>query len=187
MTTPAESFIAVFATAIIILVAAVLFGRHPRQLLEAPKIERLHVASRVDDTPIDHTHVPNRNSRAIVGRDHDLNQAAAFTAPEPKRLSFRVNDIPIDHTDELDPTLRSIVEQDSVLREAAATIACRSLTPQNSQFACATVSISTSLFGDDLCNRLHSAGKDQPYTYSYTCKFDGITPLYDAESSADVE
>ncbi|KLU88157.1 hypothetical protein MAPG_07144 [Magnaporthiopsis poae ATCC 64411] len=187
MITPAESFIAVFATAIIILVTAVLFGRHPRQLLEAPKTDRLHVTSRADDTPIDHAHIPNRNSRVIAGRDHDLSQTAAFTAPEPKRLAFRVNDIPIDHTDVLDLTLRSIVEQDSVLRGTAATITCRSLAPQDDQFACATVSISTSLTGDDLCNRLHKAGKEQPYTYSYTCKFDGITPLYDAKSGADVD
>ncbi|KAL8294757.1 hypothetical protein RB600_000626 [Gaeumannomyces tritici] len=108
-------------------------------------------------------------------------------APKPKCLAFRVNDIPIDHTDELDLTLRSIAEQDPVLRGAAATIACRSLAPQNNQFGCATVSISTSLSGDNLCDRLHKAGKDQPYTYSYTCKFDGITPLYEGKSGADVD
>ncbi|KAL8307083.1 hypothetical protein RB593_005802 [Gaeumannomyces tritici] len=106
-------------------------------------------------------------------------------APKPKCLAFRVNNIPIDHADALDLTLRFIADKDPVLRGAAATMVRRSLASQDKQFVCATVSITTSLSGDELSEQLRRAGKDHPY--SYTCKFDGITPLYEGESGADVD
>ncbi|KAL8382735.1 hypothetical protein RB595_006496 [Gaeumannomyces hyphopodioides] len=157
MTAPAKVFIAVSVTATIILATSILIGRHSKQPLEAPKTEIL--TSRVDQA-----------------------------APKPKILAFRVNDIPIDYTtDELVLALRSIAEQDPVLRRAAETLACRSLASQDNQFGCATVSITTSLSGDDLCDRMRKAGKGQSYAYRYTCKFDGITPLYESKSGADVD
>ncbi|OQE13144.1 hypothetical protein PENFLA_c053G03067 [Penicillium flavigenum] len=53
------------------------------------------------------------------------------------------------------------------------------------RFVYATVYITTPLSGEDLCARLHRSGKCYPY--SYTCKFDGITPLYEDEKGADVD
>ncbi|EJT70829.1 hypothetical protein GGTG_11852 [Gaeumannomyces tritici R3-111a-1] len=148
MTIPAELFLAVFATAMIILVTAILFGRHPRQPLEVPKAEEL--TFRVDNIPIDHAHILNRNSRAIAGWDPNLNQAAIFTAPKPKSLAFRVNNIPIDHADELDLTLRFIAGQDPTLQGAAAIIVYRFLAPQDKQFGFVTVLITTLLFKNEL-------------------------------------
>ncbi|KAL8365058.1 hypothetical protein RB595_004057 [Gaeumannomyces hyphopodioides] len=128
-----------------------------------PKPKRPRLTSRVDDTPIDPP-----------------------TVPKPKSLAFRVNNIPIDHTGELvNHDLKSMAEQDPMLREAAASINCRSLAPQNKEFSCATVSITTSLSGDELSAQLRQADRD--LRYSYTCKFDGITPLYDGKDGADVD
>jgi hypothetical protein len=106
-------------------------------------------------------------------------------APKPKSLTFRIDDIPIEHTKELVRNLRSVAEHDPVLREAVATIVHHSVAPKYKRFVCATVSITTPLSGQDLCARLHRSGKCYPY--SYTCKFDGITPLYVDEKGADVE
>ncbi|EPS29040.1 hypothetical protein PDE_03987 [Penicillium oxalicum 114-2] len=60
-----------------------------------------------------------------------------------------------------------------------------SLTPRDKRFLCATVSITTPLSGEDLCARLRRTGTCYPY--SYTCRFDGITPLYENESGGDVD
>ncbi|KND92361.1 Vegetative incompatibility protein HET-E-1 [Tolypocladium ophioglossoides CBS 100239] len=105
------------------------------------------------------------------------------SAPRPKSVTFRIDDIPIGHTDELDRNLISIVDKDLALRGVALTI--RSLAPYGQDSLCATVSITTTLFGDVLSTQLHQAGKTQPYRY--TCKFRGITPLYDAKSNAHVD
>ncbi|KAJ6033774.1 hypothetical protein N7444_011545 [Penicillium canescens] len=106
-------------------------------------------------------------------------------APKPKSLTFRIDDIPIDHTKELVRNIRSVAKHDPVLRGAAATIVHHSVAPKDKRFICATVSITTPLSGEDLCARLHRSGKCYPY--SYTCKFDGITPLYEDEKGADID
>lgn len=106
-------------------------------------------------------------------------------APKPRRLSFRVDNIPIQDANKLDRNLRSFAEHNPDLQRAFTTMSCHSLTPRDKHFVCATVSITTPLSEADLCTRLYRTGKC--YLYSYTCKFDGITPLYEGESGADVE
>ena len=105
--------------------------------------------------------------------------------PKPKRLTFRVDNIPINGSNELDHNIRCIAEQEPDLQRAVSTMAQHSLTPRDKHSLCATVSITTVLSGEDLCTRLHRAGNCYPY--SYTCRFDGITPLYDDRNGADVE
>jgi hypothetical protein len=107
--------------------------------------------------------------------------------PRPKSLSFRIDDIPTDHTDQLVENLRSLAEQDPDLRRALSTKFRHTLTPKDKRFICATVSITTTLSGEEVCARLHRSGDLQGYKYSYTCVFDGITPLYEHEDGADVE
>lgn len=105
--------------------------------------------------------------------------------PNPKSLTFRVDGIPVNHADELLRNLKTLAEQDPDLRGAAATMAQRSLTPRDKLSACATISVTTTLSGGDLCARLQRSGKGYPY--SYTCEFGGITPLYEDKNGADVE
>ncbi|KAJ5900022.1 hypothetical protein N7495_004766 [Penicillium taxi] len=105
--------------------------------------------------------------------------------PKPKRLTFRVDNIPINDTKELEHNIKSFAEQDPDLQRAVATIICHRLTPRDKHFFCATVSITTSLSGENLCARLSRTSKCYPYTF--TCRFDGITPLYEGESGADVD
>lgn len=107
--------------------------------------------------------------------------------PRPKSLNFRIDDIPIDHKAQLVENLRSFAEQDPDLRRAISTIFRHTLTPKDKRFICATISITTTLSGEQICARLHRLGSLQGYKYSYTCVFDGITPLYEHENSADVE
>lgn len=104
-----------------------------------------------------------------------------------KSLAFRVNGIPIDHADKnkFESTLKSIAEQIPVLRDAADSIVCRSLARKDNRFSCATVSITTSLSADELSAQLNRFGGSPRYRYS--CKFYGITPLYDNKGDADVE
>ncbi|KAJ6102456.1 hypothetical protein N7486_004883 [Penicillium sp. IBT 16267x] len=104
---------------------------------------------------------------------------------KPKRLTFRVDNIPINETKELEHNIKSFAKQDPDLQRAVATIVCHRLTPRDKRFVCATVSITTSLSGEDLCARLRRTSKS--YLYSFTCRFDGITPLYEDESGADVD
>ncbi|KAJ5144591.1 ankyrin repeat-containing protein [Penicillium atrosanguineum] len=108
-------------------------------------------------------------------------------APRPKSLTFRVDDIPIDHQNKFIDNLKSVAEQDPDLRRAIATIARHTLTPKDKRFACATISISTTLTCEELCTRLSVAGNLKGYKYSYTCVFDGITPLYEHQNGADVD
>ncbi|KAJ5128266.1 ankyrin repeat-containing protein, partial [Penicillium atrosanguineum] len=108
-------------------------------------------------------------------------------APRPKSLTFRVDDIPIDHQNKFIDNLKSVAEQDPDLRRAIATITRHTLTPKDKRFACATISISTTLTGEELCTRLSVAGNLKGYKYSYTCVFDGITPLYEHQNGADVD
>ncbi|KAK1982091.1 ankyrin repeat-containing protein, partial [Colletotrichum cereale] len=105
--------------------------------------------------------------------------------PKPKSLTFRVDDIPIDHINDFGRRIRYIAEQDPVLSGVASAIVLRSLVPRDKRIGCATVSIVTHLSGDSLCMRLLQAGNGHPYTYS--CNFEGITPLYEAEGGADID
>lgn len=106
-------------------------------------------------------------------------------APKPKNLTFHIDDIPIDDTEKLVDNILSVVEQDPDLQEAVATMVHRSSAPMGKHFVCATFSITTPLSGDDLCTHLRQSGK--AYPYKYTCKFYGLTPLYDNGNGADVE
>jgi hypothetical protein len=102
-----------------------------------------------------------------------------------KCLTLRIDDIPADHTDILDRNLKSILEKVPDLRRDTDTIVRRSLVPYGKESLCATISIITSLSADDLSARLRRAGNGLPY--GYTCKFEGITPLYEDKNRADVE
>ena len=108
-------------------------------------------------------------------------------APRPKSLTIRVDDIPIDHEKKFIGNLKSVAGQDPVLERAVTTIVRHTLTPKDKRFACATISITTTLTGEELCARFNRAGSLKGYSYSYTCVFDGITPLYEHENGADVE
>ncbi|KAM5342890.1 hypothetical protein ACJ41O_013856 [Fusarium nematophilum] len=105
--------------------------------------------------------------------------------PTIKCLTLRIDDIPADQTDDLDRNVKSIIEQDPTLRAVAATPVRRSLAPKDKHSMCATISIRTSLSADDLSARLRRVGNGYPYRY--TCKFDGITPLYEDQNGADVD
>ncbi|KAK1579705.1 uncharacterized protein LY79DRAFT_652008, partial [Colletotrichum navitas] len=101
----------------------------------------------------------------------------------PKSLTFRVDDIPVEHVDDLDRNIQSIAERDADLHGAAFTR--RSLGHSDKEHVCATVTTTTTLSGKDLCSRLAQAGKDFPYSYS--CDFDGITPLYEDTNGVAVD
>ncbi|KAH7129663.1 ankyrin repeat-containing protein, partial [Dactylonectria estremocensis] len=168
MATVPKLFVAVFATASVVLVTAILIRRPPGQPLKPPKTESLTL--RIDDIPADHT--------------DNLDHAAL--APKDKRsLTLRIDDIPADHTDNLDRNLKSILEEVPGLRGDADTMARRSLVPRGNDSLCATISIITSLSADDLSAQLRRAENGHPY--SYTCKFEGITPLYEDKNGADVD
>ncbi|KAJ5887721.1 hypothetical protein N7495_007762 [Penicillium taxi] len=102
-----------------------------------------------------------------------------------KRLTFRVDNIPNSDTKELEHIIKSFAEQDPDLQRAVATMTCHRLTPRDKHFACATISITTLLSGEDLCARLGRSSKGSQYIF--TCRFDGITPLYEDENGADVD
>ncbi|KAK1977787.1 hypothetical protein LZ30DRAFT_730850, partial [Colletotrichum cereale] len=111
---------------------------------------------------------------------------AVVKPPRPsKSLTFRVDDIPVDHADDLDRNLRSIAERNGDLCGAATSFVRRSLEHTGKTNMCATVTATTVLSGKELCWRLARAGKDFPYSYS--CDFDGITPLYEDINGAAVD
>ncbi|WYZ38338.1 hypothetical protein EsH8_III_000252 [Colletotrichum jinshuiense] len=110
---------------------------------------------------------------------------AAKTLKHPKSLTFRIDDIPVSHVDKLDRNIQSIAELDSVLRDAAASFVRRSMAPKDSSFVCATFSATTHLSGNELCAQLLRAGTNYPYSYS--CDFDGITPLFEDSNGAAVD
>ncbi|KAJ4137869.1 hypothetical protein NW754_001514 [Fusarium falciforme] len=105
--------------------------------------------------------------------------------PTTKYLTLRIDEIPADQTDDLDRNLKAITEQDPTLRAVAATPVGRSLAPKDKHSVCATVSIRTSLSADNLSARLRRVGNG--YLYRYTSKFDGVTPLYEDQNSAEVD
>ena len=113
-------------------------------------------------------------------------EAPQNPAPQPpKDIVFRVDEIPPSDQYELDENIRSVVEQDTVLGEVVDTLFRRSLAPYG-DYLCATFSITTSLLPENLVKQLGQASK-RKHDYKYTCKFLGITPLYDAQGDAEVE
>ncbi|GJC78574.1 protein SERAC1 [Colletotrichum liriopes] len=106
--------------------------------------------------------------------------------PNPRKsLTFRVDDIPVAHIDDLDRNLQSVAELDADLCDDAASFERRSLGHKDKAFVCATVVATTHLSGKELCTRLFRAGKGFPYSYS--CDFDGITPLFEDSNGAAVD
>ncbi|GKT93566.1 ankyrin repeat-containing protein [Colletotrichum tofieldiae] len=106
--------------------------------------------------------------------------------PNPRKsLTFRVDDIPVGHIDDLDRNLQSVAELDADLRDDAASFERRSLGHKDKAFVCATVVATTHLSGKELCARLVRAGKG--FRYSYSCDFDGITPLFEDSNGAAVD
>ncbi|KAK2055217.1 hypothetical protein LY76DRAFT_520869, partial [Colletotrichum caudatum] len=107
--------------------------------------------------------------------------------PEPpksgKSLTFRVDDIPVEHSHHLDRNLQLIAERNAHLCGTA--FDRRSLVRSDKEHMCATVTVTTALSGKDLRSRLTQAGKGFPYSYS--CDFDGITPLYEDFDGAAVD
>ncbi|KAI6623871.1 hypothetical protein MCOR14_009448 [Pyricularia oryzae] len=177
MTAPAELFMTVVATAVIILGTAIVFGRHFRPY-QQPRLPE-------PTTPEPKTPEPKTPEPKTPEPKAPEPKTPEPKAPEPKSLTFRVNGIPIDHADKFEATLKSITEQIPVLRKATDSIICRSLARKNNGFSCATVSITTSLPADELSARLNRFGGSP--RYSYSCKFYGITPLYDGKDDADVD
>ncbi|GKT61443.1 LOW QUALITY PROTEIN: ankyrin repeat-containing protein [Colletotrichum tofieldiae] len=106
--------------------------------------------------------------------------------PNPRKsLTFRVDDIPVDHIGDLDRNLQSVAELDADLRDDAASFERRSLGHKDKAFVCATIVATTHLSGKELCTRLFRAGKG--FRYSYSCDFDGITPLFEDSNGAAVD
>ncbi|KAK2681977.1 Alpha/beta hydrolase fold-1 [Fusarium oxysporum f. sp. vasinfectum] len=182
MATVPELFVAVFATASVVLVTAILICRSPGQPLKPPKTESL---TPIDDIPADHTDNLDWNPKSIIEHHPVLRRDAALAPKDKKSLTLRINDIPADHTDNLDRNLKSILEEVPDLQGDADTMVRRSLVPHGNDSLCATISIITSLSADDLSAQLRRAGNGYPY--NYTCKFEGITPLYEDKNGADVD
>ncbi|RBA17497.1 hypothetical protein FPRO05_11212 [Fusarium proliferatum] len=159
MATVPELFVAIFATASIILLATIL-QRSLRQPLKSPATQT--PTRRVDDT------------------------LAETSAPKTKKsLTLRIDEIPAGHVDNLDRNLKSILDKILDLQGDANPMICRSLVSHGKDSLCATVSIKTSLPADDLSAQLRRATNSYPY--NYTCKFEGITPLYEDQNGADVD
>ncbi|KAF9772370.1 hypothetical protein IL306_009926 [Fusarium sp. DS 682] len=146
MATVPELFVAVFATASVVLLATILHHRSLRQPLKP----------------------------------------AETSAPKTKKsLTLRIDEIPADHIDNLDRNLKSILGKILDLRGDAKPMACRSLVSHGKDSLCATISINTLLSADDLSAQLYQAGQAHPY--KYTCKFKGVTPLYEDKNGADID
>ncbi|KAI5460797.1 hypothetical protein BGZ63DRAFT_445709 [Mariannaea sp. PMI_226] len=100
-----------------------------------------------------------------------------------RSLILRVNGISTSDVIDLEENLKAIAEQDEVLSKAISAICCRSLVSRSDHLACATVSFTTTLAAQELAIRLGQAGMRD---YSYSCDFEGITPLYNG-IDADVD
>ncbi|CAG9939384.1 unnamed protein product [Clonostachys rosea f. rosea IK726] len=102
-----------------------------------------------------------------------------------KSLTLRVDDIPADHIHILNHNLKSIFEENPNLQGDADKVVLRSLVRHSNDGFCATISTITSLSADDLSAQLGRAGNG--HRYSFTCKFEGITPLHEDENGVDVD
>ncbi|GKT46206.1 uncharacterized protein ColSpa_06387 [Colletotrichum spaethianum] len=122
---------------------------------------------------------------AVSRRPAPTAQSAAKKPKPSKSLTFRVDDIPIEHAENFDRNLQSVAELDESLRGAAVPFVRRSLERKDQAFMCATVLTTTRLSGKELCTRLSQASKD--YHYSYSCDFDGITPMFEDVNGVAVD
>ncbi|RYP62421.1 hypothetical protein DL769_007310 [Monosporascus sp. CRB-8-3] len=103
-----------------------------------------------------------------------------------RHLTLRIDEVPSDTSREvLENDLRSIAKRDSGLQDAINALSQLTLVRRNKHIACATASFRTSIPEDELIERLRRASEGQPYKYD--CKFYGITPLYEDETSAQVD
>ncbi|KAH6989837.1 hypothetical protein EDB80DRAFT_162160 [Ilyonectria destructans] len=141
MATVSKLLVVVFATASVVLVTAILIGRHHGQPLKPPKPE--NTAPRIDDIPADHTDNLDHNPKSIVKQDPVLRRDAALAPKHKRSLTLRMDDIPADQTDNLDRNLKSILEEVPGLRGDADTMVRRSLVPHGNDSLCATISIIT--------------------------------------------
>ncbi|CAH0052035.1 unnamed protein product [Clonostachys rhizophaga] len=100
--------------------------------------------------------------------------------------TLRVDDIPTNESGVLASNLQTIIDQDQALKNAVPTpICCNSITPRDDRSSCATVSITSALSAEELCILLEKALTKHSYTFS--CTFDDITPLYEDPSRVDVD
>ncbi|PMB67555.1 Ankyrin repeat domain-containing protein 50 [Beauveria bassiana] len=160
MATVPELLVAVFATASVVLLATILHQRSLSQPLKSPAAQTL--TRGVDDNP------------------------AETSAPKTKKsLTLRIDEIPADHANNLNRNLKSILGKIQDLRGETNSMVCRSLVSYGKDYLCATISINTSLFADDLSAQLCHAGQAHPY--KYTCKFQGVTPLFEDKNGADID
>ncbi|VUC37866.1 unnamed protein product [Clonostachys rosea] len=106
--------------------------------------------------------------------------------PPFETWTLRVDDIPTSESGAFASNLQSNIDQDRKLKDAVPTpIDCNSITPRDDRSSCATVSITSSLSAEELCTLLERALGKHPYTFS--CTFDGITPLYEDPSRVDID
>ncbi|KAJ9133696.1 Vegetative incompatibility protein HET-E-1 [Pleurostoma richardsiae] len=104
-----------------------------------------------------------------------------------RNLTVRIEGIPLDHIDTLEDNIRSIVNSD--LHDTIATLRRRSLVRghQPDRMATATVTVETAILGDELCRQLGEARGSSRYPYTYSSRFEGITPMYEGEGNAVVD
>ncbi|CAH0052972.1 unnamed protein product, partial [Clonostachys solani] len=106
--------------------------------------------------------------------------------PRSETWTLRVDDIPTNESGVFASNLQTIIDQDRKLKDAVPTpICCNSISPRDGRSSCATVSITSSLLAEELCTLLERALSK--YSYTFSCTFDGITPLYEDPSRVDVD
>ncbi|CAG9999233.1 unnamed protein product [Clonostachys byssicola] len=106
--------------------------------------------------------------------------------PQSETWTLRVDDIPTNEAGDFHSNLQTIIDRDQKLKDAVpALFRCNSITPRDDRSSCATVSITSSLSAEELCTLLERAPSKHCYTFS--CTFDGITPLYEDPSRVDID
>ncbi|KAM0546754.1 hypothetical protein ACHAPJ_010682 [Fusarium lateritium] len=101
-----------------------------------------------------------------------------------RKITLRVDKIPIDQTSDLCHNPNAIVANNLILREVTNPSVCPSIAPRDKYYMCATVSFQTSL-PHELFVELNRS--DNGYPYQCDSNFYGITPLYDAQTGAEVD
>lgn len=105
---------------------------------------------------------------------------------KPKSWTLRIDDIPLGTSaDTLASDLRSILPQGSGPSSDTTDVRVRSLVPWDQYTLCATAAFRTALKAEDLCRQLNEGRGDYPFTF--TSKFEGITPLHADQAGADIE
>ncbi|KAM0279004.1 hypothetical protein ACHAQH_004872 [Verticillium albo-atrum] len=103
-----------------------------------------------------------------------------------KSFTIRVDNIPNDvDADALSRHLQAIVARDLGLLYGTRDLRVRSLVAREVTTNCATVSLKSSVPADEFCLRLGNS--DSQYHYTYTSRFEGITPLHADQAVADLE